>query len=166
VALSPEQIAEHGSIKNALDWNLQPFNVNEECFAHDSRWDWWQIGGRYTGKFQPDYNPETDPANIETCHVCGGTGRRADMVVPSGCNGCHGNGKRVKWPSDWVDRGNITTRAKIAHLGNALSACAFLRNRKWQEAEKQERQCKALFWARFIRELAPDTILVSVDYHL
>lgn len=40
-------------------------------------WDWYQIGGRWTGAFD-DYDPEKDPANQE--------------IAPS----------RVKWPTDWT----------------------------------------------------------------
>lgn len=46
-----------------------------EC-GRDSQWDWYQIGGRWTGTFS-GYDPETDPANIG----------------PDG---------KTKWPTDWV----------------------------------------------------------------
>lgn len=74
----------------------------------DSKWDWYIIGGRYSGKFELGYDPEKDPANIETCDLCGGTGIRNDSVVQNKeCNGCHGEGRRVKWPTLWVNKGNI-----------------------------------------------------------
>tara|TARA_R110002020_G_scaffold166330_3_gene354254 strand:+ start:561 stop:992 length:432 start_codon:yes stop_codon:yes gene_type:complete len=41
-----------------------------------SQWDWYCVGGRWTGLFD-GYNPETDPRNLEA------------------------NGK-VKWPTEWV----------------------------------------------------------------
>jgi hypothetical protein len=63
-------------------------------------WDWWQIGGRYTGLLD-DYNPNLDPENIETCTLCAGSGVRPDMQVRDGCNGCGGKGSRVKWPTSW-----------------------------------------------------------------
>lgn len=73
-------------------------------FKH-SQWDWYQIGGRWTGLFD-GYSPEKDPANIEVCNLCSGTGVRKDMEIPGphdgkGCNGCRGEGKRVKWPTEW-----------------------------------------------------------------
>lgn len=40
-----------------------------------SKWDWWQVGGRWTGMMDPEYDPQTDPNNIEKCDLCGGTGR-------------------------------------------------------------------------------------------
>lgn len=93
-------------------------------------WDWWIIGGRYTGAHTPGYDPEMDERNIETCNLCNGTGFRRDGVAkqflesdPSyTCNGCgtlkdgkwthgpHGPGKKVKWPSQWA-----------IHLGDAMS---------------------------------------------
>ena len=65
-------------------------------------WDWYQVGGRWTGVWS-DYDPRTDPDNVETCALCGGTGTRPDMVVKDGCNGCGGKGAAVKWPTEWVD---------------------------------------------------------------
>jgi len=87
-------------------------------------WDWYQIGGRWTGEHSPDYRPEDDPSNIEICNLCHGTGFRTDGVgaalrlqTPSyTCNGCgscdhktgewahgpQGPGKCVKWPTDWA----------------------------------------------------------------
>lgn len=71
-----------------------------------SEWDWWKIGGRWTG-FLDGYDPETDPANIEVCPYCSGTGKRTDAVAEANpalkqkCNGCDGEGKRAKWPTEW-----------------------------------------------------------------
>lgn len=46
----------------------------------NAKWDWWQIGGRYTGRLHPDYDPQKDPSNQEI----GFDGKSS-----------------VKWPSDW-----------------------------------------------------------------
>lgn len=101
-----------GSGKNISTYN--PF----------SKWDWWQIGGRWSGYFDPDYNPEEDESNFETCFVCGGTGMRSDALGQQRresdpdftCNGCGSKpgppGVTVKWPTHWVQHGNITT---VAH---------------------------------------------------
>jgi hypothetical protein len=63
-------------------------------------WDWYQIGGRWTGTFD-GYDPDTDPNNILICDLCLGTGKRKDMDVANGCNGCSGTGKMVTWPTQW-----------------------------------------------------------------
>lgn len=77
-----------------------------EPYGDGKEWDWFQIGGRWTGHFD-GYDPERDPANIQTCDLCGGTGDRADLTPPEwkakcgGCNGCHGKGQKSKWPTQW-----------------------------------------------------------------
>lgn len=44
-----------------------------------SKWDWWQIGGRWTGELDGDYDPRQDIENQEWCNICDGTGNRSDM---------------------------------------------------------------------------------------
>ena len=80
-----------------------------------AKWDWWQIGGRYTGMFKPQYDPGRDPENQETCSLCKGTGKRDDELGrdrrredPSfSCNSCGGTGKSQKWPTEWKNIGNV-----------------------------------------------------------
>jgi hypothetical protein len=43
------------------------------------KWDWWQIGGRWTGALTQDYDPTKDIENQEWCDLCGGTGNRPDI---------------------------------------------------------------------------------------
>jgi hypothetical protein len=84
-------------------------------------WDWWVIGGRWTGALS-GYDPGKDPNNIETCPLCEGTGKRTDalgeemrrMAPDYTCNGCDGTGKRVKWPTQWGNHvGDITLCAAV-----------------------------------------------------
>jgi hypothetical protein len=87
---------------------LAPYSENGEWFADGSRWDWWQIGGRWTGVMS-DYRPEDDPENHESCELCGGCGLRTDEIgnhhreidPDYKCNGCDGKGWKVKWPTQW-----------------------------------------------------------------
>ena len=72
----------------------------------NAKWDWWSVGGRWSGMLAPDYDPHVDPANKETCFLCAGTGKRTDMDVASGCNGCDGTGLRLKHASSWRQFGN------------------------------------------------------------
>src|SRR5216684_5313693 len=78
---------------------LAPYNENGEWFKDGSRWDWWQIGGRWTGCLD-GYDPDKDPTNVEICNICDGTGKRK-MEPQEGkkCNGCDGKGKRTVWPT-------------------------------------------------------------------
>lgn len=79
-------------------------------------WDWYVIGGRWTGTLT-GYDPEADPANNEKCDTCGGTGKRTDEVAEANpslkerCNGCGGKGHRVKWPTEWKPHAGDITRA-------------------------------------------------------
>lgn len=101
----------------------------------NSKWDWWQIGGRYSGRLAPGYNPELDPANIETCLLCEGSGMRNDplgvahrLTDPSyTCNGCGGKGRSPKWPSQWADVGNT---AKWGELDIAAMKAAAVADRR------------------------------------
>lgn len=82
----------------------------------NGKWDWWQLGGRYTGRFEPGYDPEKDPENQETCFLCGGSGFRDDEAAAAhrerdpgySCNGCTGKGRSPKWPTQWANVGNVS----------------------------------------------------------
>ncbi len=94
----------HFGVLVIVDSNLDPETAVEELLSpgQGDWWDWWTIGGRYTGCLNDAYDPKKDEANIETCSLCQGTGKRADMEVANGCNGCQGKGKRVKWATQWA----------------------------------------------------------------
>jgi hypothetical protein len=93
---------------------LKPWDENDNENGH---WDWWQLGGRWTGTWS-EYDPEQDPANQEACWLCHGTGLRDDEPARRHraehpeytCNGC-ANGPRpgiaVKWPTKWVKRPDL-----------------------------------------------------------
>lgn len=109
----------------------------------DSHWDWYQIGGRWTGHFN-GYKPEQDPANLETCDLCGGTGDRATfrnepraLQVPEGCNGCKGTGQKVKWPTAWAEHhGDVI---KVAELTEKhLEVYAVLADGYWHGGDEYE----------------------------
>jgi hypothetical protein len=146
VALSPQDIEAADSILDAVAFQMDTFKEGSELFADGSRWDWYQVGGRYTGTFD-GYDPETDPANIVSCEICQGTGLRNDQLGRDHrllnpeytCNGCDGAGQRVEWPTQWVEHaGDITTRANATELvgEDRLTAYAFLRNREWRERSR------------------------------
>lgn len=92
--------------KTAVDTAMAPFS--EHTDPDHGRWDWFQIGGRWSGRLS-GYDPEKDARNIERCDLCEGTGTRRDaiglaqgMVDRAWCNGCDGKGQRVKWPTQWA----------------------------------------------------------------
>lgn len=90
------------SVESLIEKAMMPFCENNG----GDKWDWYAIGGRWTGMLDPKYDPTKDPRNIETCQYCHGTGKRTDTVGAEeaawmkkcgGCNGCHGTGKVVKF---------------------------------------------------------------------
>lgn len=89
----------------AVDPLLAPFY---EGASDDGWWDWWCVGGRFTGRYS-EYDAQQDQANYETCWLCHGTGERADgLSGPGNCNGCckgHGDltgtGRSLLHPPKW-----------------------------------------------------------------
>ena len=102
------------NLENKLSDILAPYckEINGE-YNQDGFWDWYQIGGRWTG-IHDDYDPANDPANIETCAICNGTGFRMDGIAratrekePSyTCNGCGTRDKNNKWTHKQYGPGN------------------------------------------------------------
>lgn len=89
--------------------NEDRFNRFGRITNPNARWDWWTVGGRWTGMLSPVYDPEEDPTNTEVCNLCGGTGLRNDTLGRKAraedpaytCNGCDGKKIRTKWPTQW-----------------------------------------------------------------
>lgn len=55
----------------------------------DGQWDWYQVGGRWTGWLEPEYEPHMDPRNTEQCMLCVGHPgkryfRKEVLVEPEG----------------------------------------------------------------------------------
>jgi hypothetical protein len=66
----------------------------------NKKWDYWKVGGRYSGRLRPGYDPEKDPVNLEPCHC---KLRGGDTL---NCRHCNGAGKIPRYPSKWIDVGN------------------------------------------------------------
>jgi len=60
---------------------LAPYDENDEWFREGSHWDWWVIGGRWTGHLDPSYDPYKDPLNYSPCEYCEGTGTTTAAVA-------------------------------------------------------------------------------------
>lgn len=136
-------------------------------------WDWWQIGGRWTGELS-GYNPQTDRVNMELCWLCGGSGRREDEVATTfrrdnpdyGCNGCDDTGIALKWPTDWkFHPGDIQVREQISdeHMPYTLVTSQGVTHRKtWDGSDfRDTSEAHTAHW----NGLGPLTRLVVVDYH-
>lgn len=88
-----------------IDALLEPYNEDGEWFKEGSRWDWWVVGGRFTGLLD-NYDPTTDPVNLETCNFCdnGITTQRVADIYPAyqesvgkTCIQCKGTSTVVKF---------------------------------------------------------------------
>lgn len=139
---------------------------------HGGFWDWYQIGGRWTGLFD-NYDPNTDPANLEVCSLCKGTGKRTDMEVTDGCNGCHGKGNRIKWPTTWGLRKEDVLPVSLLTpehyekfyrvvLPDGYGSYPTERYTPWREKKFEKQEMPSLEW---LKEKFPDCLAVIVDNH-
>ncbi len=108
----------NNAVKAALDAHTDKNKPNPDCedckgtgirqttYNPMSKWDWYKIGGRWTGMFTAGYDPSKDPRNLETCTCCDVTGAKAD------CRQCKGTGQRVKYKLADFD-GDILEMPKV-----------------------------------------------------
>jgi len=171
---------------------LAPYNENDEWFAEGSRWDWWMIGGRWTGSISPEpYEPGEDPENFETCWLCQGTGLRPDWELfeaespgwrewSGGCNGCRGKGWETVWPTRWKPYdGDVQPVASLA--ADFVPMAIVTPDGRWHEqarmgwfgmttedeggnGEKPEALWRATYKA--LLEQHPEATAVLVDCHV
>ena len=138
----------HASVIVALDENpqdveinvgyqMEPFNENDKCFRDGSRWDWYQIGGRYAGKFlgsdtilagdilQEKFRCHREPVLRENWH------KAMSEVAKDG-----------KFPVELVYNFDPREKSEDAFVSELLARSwfpggyAFLRNRHWHEPER------------------------------
>lgn len=169
---------EDGSAHDVVERAMEPHRENYDVDPVTGTWDWWQLGGRYTGSFTA-YDPTKDPANMEACDLCGGTGDRAKYrneppLHPDmkSCNGCAGMGVRVKWPTQWLDyEGDVTTPAQA--LASGAKCFALVMDGEFTERRPYDRVKEELvehpdfdgFVERRLREAPEDARVIVVDYH-
>lgn len=131
LALRPEDLICAGMDGDAaIAYQMEPFDENGQWLKNGSRWDWYVVGGRFTGKLD-GYDPSEDPRNFEPCKRCQATGKRKDMVVANGCNGCDGTGVSRKWKN-------------APHKGDAMFRKDLNMGMLGQAREKRLRECYAL----------------------
>lgn len=128
--------------EKALSKLLRPF--------YESHWDWWQQGGRYTGRLT-DYEPEKDERNWRVCEYCNGTGVR--LVAEGRCNGCTQylgkTGKKgvlVVWPTDWVSyEGDqqLVRDVREKLLANPIGYAVVTKSGGWVDKEAEGKYIKA-----------------------
>lgn len=172
VALVPDV----ADVEDAVSAAMAPFDENVH---DDGHWDWWVLGGRWTGVWS-EYDPAEDPANYETCFICHGTGIRSDALGLAHrrhnpgytCNGCgqYGRpGRQLKHAADWVRCAEdvlptiqASGQERIPHT--VISPDGWLAKKNWtgehfEDVTDFEEQYRALL-AKYADHLA-----VVVDYH-
>lgn len=156
---------------------MAPYQEWSSGDMHGGLWDWYLIGGCWTGVWS-GYDPKADPANIETCPQCHGTGHRDDRIgrlaraADPGytCNGCLGQGRKVKASSEWRRHpGDIVPAAAVLESGRmmphtVIAPGAPLLKRPW----RPEDDVSDAEWDAKVREFLADyreATLVVVDFH-
>lgn len=155
-----------------------------------SRWDWWMIGGRWSGYLSPEYDPETDPRNIKDCEYCEATGTTTAAVgakypaylpnVGKQCRQCDGKGRSPTWPTEWVqaDEHNIKPVSEVPWPEIQTLPSLVTPDGVWHEAveggfgmfgaERGPRTPEDDWRKQFMAlvESNPDAIAVMVDCHV
>jgi|TARA_Y100000034_G_C6901063_1_gene416776 hypothetical protein len=121
---------------NELERALAPFN---ECAPNCKapKWDWYQLGGRWTGVLDKEYDPNKDPKHQAPCELCNSTGIRKDKFVDGPCNGCNGTGTKTLWPTSWQSHGS--DQMQVGQLKTIwekdLCPYAILLDEEWREQD-------------------------------
>lgn len=172
----------------AVEPLLAPYNENGEWFREGSRWDWWVIGGRFSGLLD-NYDPDTDPANIQTCEFCEGTGTTTVGValrypvykewVGQTCIQCQGTGKVPVWPTQRIDyEHDVLPVARLDPATMELPLAVVTSDGKWHEeatmgwfgmTRPDEPEMGDDQWRRVISGLFaehPNATAVVVDCHV
>lgn len=174
-------------VEKQIEEIMAPFREGGDEEGEDTVngfWDWWQIGGRWTGAHTPEYDPDKDPRNIQTCFLCRGTGDRDGWVYYedgerkftdnwaqecNGCNGCRGVGKHAKWPTQRVphDRDVIP----VSEIGDELECYIIIlpnkviHREKWTGKDWEPTGFDGKVKSVLAQEGIKDGYLVTVDYH-
>lgn len=92
------ELPEGKTIEELISAEMGPFqeqfcdnqNCAGDCNGCKGWWDWWVVGGRWTGSHD-GYEPHKDPANYSPCRYCAGTGHRpgSPFLAVDGTLGCN-----------------------------------------------------------------------------
>lgn len=136
-------------------------------------WDWWVIGGRWTGVLD-GYDPSADPVNQEQCVLCRGSGLRDDEVGRQHrathpdytCNGCQGSGVSVKFrlaphEGDLRSKADVI-RAEAQSPYTLVTPERVTHKKDWTGSTFVDTNADFMaHWA----SIPDDAALVVVDYH-
>lgn len=138
VAVDDVNPSDRAAVQQRVAYQMEPFRQNGEW---SSRWDWYQLGGRFSGHLS-GYDPNEDAANLVVCDLCGGTGERPRAQERlgkkkwndlNGCFKCNGTGLAPKWPTERAPHEGDAICKKDVKVCPFPAFRAFLRNCQWHD---------------------------------
>lgn len=118
-------------IESLVEWQMRPFDENQRCFRDGSRWDWWQIGGRYSGSLGDEDIVRKSALNTEALlarHAEGARETWAQAHDPKHLD------PEMAAMIYGLQKGE--TEEQFVQRHTNLAFYAFLRNRHWHESER------------------------------
>lgn len=136
---------EHGEDWNGKCWKKDSKGVWREWITwnENAQWDWYEIGGRWPGKFELKEGVE------------GG----GDVHFSWGWN----PEDREKFLRENPRAVDMARKGDIANL-ESVTACSVLIDGEWIDVEADE-EGNVPAW-EYLKDLEDDVLLVSVDYHM
>lgn len=138
VAVSPKAIEQLGGLEEAVAEQMHPFDEGREdredggWFADGSRWDWYQIGGRWQGELLGTDVLQKKALDIETIY------RKRKQELTKNWH----DAQKEKSHKELIYgvRDDETLKEylsrQLPNKESCLSFYAFLSNRHWHEAER------------------------------
>ena len=142
---------------------LEPYSEHNRD-GDGCRWDWWVVGGRWTGYYS-GYDASKDPRNQETYTCCNGTGLRDDDIGKKSriensdykCNGCDGTGKTVAFRLVPHEGDIMPVKAVLAVLEQTGAPCAVLTpDGEWHEKDvlfSEKNAPEIMAWEKEVRDI-------------
>lgn len=118
-------------IEAAVAHEMEPFDENGEWFKNGSRWDWYQIGGRYSGRLMGQSCVRKGDLNLEAF----ANWREAEArKIFASCLADDSVPKELRPLIFGIE--SDQTEDSYAQARRAVSFPAFLRARTWHENER------------------------------
>ena len=137
--------------EKGYDWNINRWRKGEDgvwrefsTYNPDSKWDWYEVGGRWAGQIQVK-----DGVDAEPVHFSWGWDEEEKRKV------------RDARPR----RTDMARKGDIVNL-DTLSAWSVLKDGEWHEAEWREGFDGCLKASDFLEGVSDDTFITCVDYHI
>lgn len=118
------------TIEDAVLEQMSPFDESGEWFKSGSRWDWWQIGGRFSGRFGGPLYVTRSEITFESLNEIARRRleQRWDEFERSDAGKSSGLRELLIGPGK--------TKQEFVERGIPWSAWAFVSNRRWNERER------------------------------